>query len=321
MQNKEPVFKPPPKTKTSINRILFWITLVALVASWIVMTTRYVPVNEYDGLVAEHNKLVNDYNELSADYNELIAHYDEYGQQVEEYKKQIEAYLQNLPKLLEGAIVPPYILIKERKVDITFRNLDGNVEYWEIPAESLEAQIRVGWAMRDVDISAMQYLGLNEIANRFDSDSKYVNLVGHGQYLDYKPYVIKENFEPIASKFYSGHPDDESRIREVWNMVTQLNTYSKEIKETPRLPLETLLLGGGDCEDLAILTASMLRAMSANWSVQLVYMDADNPTDPKVINHVTVYVDTGSYTTFVESTSNSEMSPWQLVNGFYFELQ
>jgi len=128
-------------------------------------------------------------------------------------------------------------------------------------------------------------------------------------------------FEPIALKFFSRHSDDESRVREVWNMVTQLNTYCEEAMETPLLPLETLLLGGGDCEDLAILTASILKAMPADWNVSLVYMDADNPTSVNKLNHVTVYVDTGKYKTFVESTQGEIMCPWEEVNGFHLDLQ
>jgi hypothetical protein len=77
------------------------------------------------------------------------------------------------------------------------------------------------------------------------------------------------------------------------------------------------LLGGGDCEDTAILAASILDAMPTDWKVQLVYMDADNPQDPQTINHVLVYVDTGEYQTYIETTSNQQMTPYTQVEGFY----
>ncbi len=179
----------------------------------------------------------------------------------------------------------------------------------------------LGQFMRKVDISTLNYLGLQDIANRFTTGSKYVQLKGQGRSLDYRPYIMKDAFEPIASGFFSRHTDDENKVREVWNMVTQLNTYSKEITETPRLPLETLLLGGGDCEDLAILTASILKAMPAEWDISLVYMDADNPTNINEVNHVTVYVETEKYKTFVESTCGDTMSPWEEVDGFYLKVQ
>ena len=103
-------------------------------------------------------------------------------------------------------------------------------------------------------------------------------------------------------------------------MVTQLNTYSEDIEDTPRLPYETLLEGGGDCEDLAILTASILKAVNPEWNVSLVYMDLDNPTDLKDLNHVTVYVETNEISTFVEPTSKTQMDPFGTVDGYYLEI-
>lgn len=258
---------------------------------------------DYDRLVTEYNDLVYEYNELLSTHNELVDDYNELNTQ------------------FEGAIVPPYLLVESREVSLVFRNLDGNVENWHWGIEALETSIIWGWFMREVDISTLNYLGWHDVANRFSTGSKYVQLSGQGRYLDFRPYIMEDIFEPIASEFFSRHPNDESKIREVWNMVTQLNTYCEEITETPRLPLETLLLGGGDCEDLAILTASILKAMSSEWDVKLVYMDGDNPTNINEINHVTVQVDTGKYKTFVESTNDEIMCPWEEVNGFYLELQ
>lgn len=132
---------------------------------------------------------------------------------------------------------------------------------------------------------------------------------------------MKDPFQNMAQSFYTRYSDDESRIKEVWNMVTQLNRYTSEVIETPRLPLETLLLGGGDCEDLAILSASILKEMSPAWKVNLVYMDCANEINPEILNHVTVHVDTGTYKTFVECTQGNIMSPWEQVNGFYLEVK
>ncbi len=265
---------------------------------------------DYDRLVAEYNELLATHNELVDDYNELTTQFERYVEEVEEYSEQFE-----------GAIVPPYLLVEDREVNLVFRNLDEDLEYWNWKVEALETSVIWGWFMREVDISTLNYLGWHDIANRFSTGSKYVKLGRQGNYLDFRPYIMEDVFGPIPLEFFSRHPDDEDKIREVWNMVTQLNTYSKEITETPRLPLETLLLGGGDCEDLAILTASILKAMPGEWDVSLVYMDADNPTNFNEGNHVTVYVDTGKYKTFVESTQGEIMCPWENVDGFYFELQ
>ncbi len=271
---------------------------------------------DYDRLITEYNDSVYQYNELLASHNDLIDDYNELTTQFEQYVEEVEEYSEQF----EGAIVPPYLLVENREVNLVFHNLDGDLEYWNWKVEALEASVLRGYFMREMDISTLNYLGWHDIANRFTTDSKYVQLRGR-RALDFRPYIMEDAFEPIASEFFARHPDDESKIREVWNMVTQLNKYSTEITETPRLPLETLLLGGGDCEDLAILTASILKAMPAEWDVSLVYMDGDNPTNINELNHVTVYVDTGRYKTFVESTQGEIMNPWEEVDGFYLEVQ
>jgi|GEM_PF-3236133 len=278
-------------------------------------------VIEYSDLVDEYNELLSTHNELVDDYDELTVQFEQYVEQVEEYSEQLEEYVQNIPTLLEGAIVPPYLLVEGREVNLVFRDLDGNVEYWQWNVEALEASVIWGRFMREMDISDLEYLKLYDVASRFTTGSKYIHLEGQGNCLDFRPYIMEDIFEPIALEFFSRHSDDESKVREVWNMVTQLNTYCEEVMETPRLPLETLLLGGGDCEDLTILTASILKAMPAEWKVSLVYMDMDNPTSINKVNHVTVYVDTGKYKTFVESTNAETMCPWETVDGFYFEVQ
>ena len=50
-------------------------------------------------------------------------------------------------------------------------------------------------------------------------------------------------------------------------------------------------------------------------------MDANNPTDPKDVNHVIVWVETPSgYETFVDGTSKATMNPFAEVAGWYLEV-
>jgi hypothetical protein len=46
--------------------------------------------------------------------------------------------------------------------------------------------------------------------------------------------------------------------------------------------LETFAEAGGDCEDLTMLIASMLKASShtADWTIKMVYFDANNQDKP-----------------------------------------
>jgi len=224
----------------------------------------------------------------------------------------------SLQNQLSSAITPPYIAMKNRQAQWFFYNLDNQIDGYSLDADTLEANVVAGTLMRKLSIPEMNQLGLTSLSQRFTNGSKYINLGGQSNRLDCEPYVEPDNFKTIADDFYSSYPDDASRIKEVWNMVTQLCPYTNETTaSTPRLPVETLLFGGGDCKDLAILTASILREMSSSWKVEFVYMDADNPTSYKTINHVSVFVDTGTYKTFVESTEKEIMNPYQSVKGFY----
>ena len=102
-------------------------------------------VIEYSDLVYEYNELLATHNDLVDDYNELTTQVEQYVEQVEEYSEQLEEYVQNIPTLLEGAIVPPYLLVETREVNLVFRNLAGDVEYWQWNVEALEASIIWGY--------------------------------------------------------------------------------------------------------------------------------------------------------------------------------
>lgn len=138
--------------------------------------------------------------------------------------------------------------------------------------------------------------------------------------MDFRPYIDDYVFSNVISDLYNQYDSDEEFIYELWYMVAQLTTYSSDIEETPKYPLETLLSGGGDCEDTSILMASLLKAVPRNWEIELVYIDSNNPENPRTVNHVIVYVDTGFEKYFIETTSKTEMNPYDEVEGWYFEI-
>ena len=138
--------------------------------------------------------------------------------------------------------------------------------------------------------------------------------------MDFRSFIDSEPFTNVIGTLYQESESDDEFIREVWNIVTQLNIYSTEIEETPRYPLETFLAGGGDGEDSSILFASMIKSAPINWEVQLVYMDADNPENPQEVNHVLVFIDTGKEKYFIETTNNQEMQPYDYIDGWYLEI-
>lgn len=140
--------------------------------------------------------------------------------------------------------------------------------------------------------------------------------------LDYSEFVEKDVFKNVINTIYDSSKTDRENLEEIFNVNSQLTTYSSLLGGVPRYSLETLSEGGGDCGAKAVLVASLLKAVPQNWKVQLVYMDSDNPSNPKKVNHALVYVDTGAYKTFIETTAETNgLDSWtQEINGWYFDI-
>jgi hypothetical protein len=201
---------------------------------------------------------------------------------------------------------------------VTYETLGEETESWEWDSSALESQITWGSIVRRSTYEQLEYLGLDVFG--FEGNSKYRQLGNYGQFYQLSPFTIPSNFGPLSDRLYNRHQTDQKRIRAAWNFVTQLSDYVSEIKETPRFPLETLLMGGGDCEDSAILLGSILYSMAPEWDVKFWYIDAESPTDPRNINHVILSVDTERGERLIETTSNTAMTPYDEVNGFSVEI-
>lgn len=256
-------------------------------------------VFDYNTLNDEHQHLQNDYNVLNGEYSNLVTQYNQLGL---EYGNLSNEYNQYRTR----ALAPPYIYIHGRSVELAFLGSDNSLIRWHIPFESLEANIIRGYRSRNNQASLVS-LSLSE--------QETVQL------MDFRPYVDPQPFDEVISELYAKSARDSEFIYQVWQIIAQLTSYSTEINETPRYPLETLLSAGGDCEDTSILFASMIKAAPVDWEVSLVYIDSYNPTEPKEVNHVLVKVDTGVEVYLVETTSKDVMSPYiNGVRGWFFPV-
>jgi type II secretory pathway pseudopilin PulG len=247
---------------------------------------------DHRALVSQHNTLVDDYNKLVSEHNTLLGEYD---------------WLKSI------AITPPYILTNGRNVHLALKKIDGTIIYWDVPFSALEHNLERGNVLRDRINSGSQEYSLH-LRNTITDETFYVP--------DYRYFVDQSPFANVIGDLYAQSADSDAFIREVWNIVAQLTTYSADITDTPRYPLETLLAGGGDCEDTAILFASMVLAAPVDWKVQLVYMDGDHPTSPLTMNHLSVHVVTDRSAYDVETTSKAEVDPYpDGVNGWYYDVE
>jgi hypothetical protein len=210
-------------------------------------------------------------------------------------------------EVVENLARRPYL--ENRDVIMSFLRSNGTWHSWSVPLDAVVSQAYLGWYKKET--GDFEYVDLR--------DNKTGEL---HRLIDFRPFIIENNFENVMTNLYHDlGNNDQAFVHEVWYIVTQLTIYQSEIEETPRFPLDTFAGGGGDCEDLAILIASMLKAAPADYTIKLVYMDADNPTDPTEVNHVIVWVETpNGYKTFVDGTSHTEMCLFTEVVGWYFEV-
>jgi hypothetical protein len=225
----------------------------------------------YQSLYADHNQLLEKYNALAGDYN----------------------YLDSI------AIRPPYIFVHDREVETTFYDVNGQLIYWSTPFSGLEYAIETGSNTRR--------------RMRDDDWYKYIVYFADGQPMeipDFSVFIDPDPFDQVMPGIYKSSSSAYDFVYRTWHIIGQLANYATEDVETPRYPYETLLAGGGDCEDLSILFASMIRAAPVGWDVELVYIDSKSPLYPVDPDHVLVYIDTGQETFLVETTSDVEMLPY-----------
>ena len=197
----------------------------------------------------------------------------------------------------------PKTTITDQAINWDVSDSKGNRYSWSMPIESYENLIR--------------FPGPTNILRLDNTQTGETYTVR-----DYTPFV-RNGFSNVIDQIYDNLQDKSQFPYEIWYIVSQLTTYSYDIGEDPRWALETLSRGGGDCEDTAILIAEMLKSSkhTTNWKIELVYFDADNPNDPKTMNHVAVHVDDGTYDYILESTAKNDPYAWKDgVRGWFFKV-
>jgi len=245
------------------------------------------------------------YTELEEEYSELS---DEY----------YEIYANNLRLMFNKSfsLEPPYISVSNRTVYLFFKRMDGSINSWTIPFESLETETHEGYYARELAPDSIPEVECTNVYGKVFVGQDYRHFVNGWEWEDVIGVLYKES--EGGSEEYP--LEGELFIREVWNIVTQLSLNTPDIEETPRYPLETFLAGGGDCEDTSILFASLIRAAPVDWNISFVYTDSKTPSVPRKFDHVLVSVDTGVKKYFIDTTQHIEMEPLTNVTGCSFEV-
>ena len=110
-------------------------------------------------------------------------------------------------------------------------------------------------------------------------------------------------------------------------MRRQLTTYGKPyaLDDITQWPIETITSTVGNCRDFTVLMASLLKAGNIfadyGMKISIFYIDASNPENPKIPNHVLLYITYADGTRqCLDSTAVNEMCPWPKVVGWAFDI-
>ncbi|MBE2223478.1 MAG: hypothetical protein IAF02_18200 [Anaerolineae bacterium] len=267
----------------------------------------------YNNLVAQYNDLNGRYTALEQEHNTLVTSYNSLNQNYTTLQVDYNSLFAKYNNLKAIALEPPYIHVTgERTIDLVFYRSNGEIDGWTVPFETLEANVVRGNSSRN-----------NILMNMFNRVKLEGLQAANTTSPDFRVFVDPEPFKQVVGDLYYQSSSEQAFIYELWFITTQLTSYNSEMEETPRYPLETFLAGGGDCEDTAILLASMLKAAPQNWEVSLVYMDSYNPYQVVRPNHVMVHVRTGSRDYLIETTNHTNMEPYgqQMVDGWYLLVE
>ena len=285
------------KTKVGLIICVVLIVILAISNFWF-YTSLQNQRQQYNMLNTNFQNLQQDYDTLSTNYDNLQQDYDSLGDGydtlytiheglIEEYDSLYAIY----ESLLE-AIKEPRTTIVGGNVTWRFTTLDGTLEEWYMPIETYVYYVNK------------------------PKPEEYHYLTTDGQSFEIRKmelFVEPEFFSEVIGSLTEGNTASEF-VREVFNLRVQLTLYSEDITDTPQWSGETMTIGTGDCEDFAILVASLLVAGNEythyGMTVQMVYMDAYNPTNPQTVNHVMLYITyEDGPSQFVDSTSTTALSP------------
>jgi hypothetical protein len=219
-------------------------------------------------ITEEYEKLSDDINELTKENEQLDTELsiiqEDYSILSEDYDKLKENFedLQGIYELLRSEHEE---LLED--FEASFGGLDINPE--SIPIIEREYSWDYEFETQNISLFIPEPL-----YNYYSSKERYptndYSIYVVNPYDDQYVRVLTSEFDIIAVE---NGLSDEEKINVLISFVQDLHYVADDsttsFDEYPRFPIETLVEGGGDCEDTSILMASMLRAM--NFSVALVY--------------------------------------------------
>jgi hypothetical protein len=236
--------------------------------------TEYI-VPEIEGLQDAVDQLNSDYEDLTGEFNALTEDHEELNQQLQDLQEEHTDLIGDQEELMSDyeALTEQYEqLLSEYETllsdyEAAFGGLDISPE--SIPVLEKLYTWEWGGVERSVTITVPE-----QLYDYYSEKERY-------QTTDYRGYILHPSddmyVEALVYEFNLIQVDegltDENKtdlvISFIQNMEYELDADSKGVTEYPRFPVETLVDGGGDCEDTGILMASLLDVMGYNVSLIL----------------------------------------------------
>jgi hypothetical protein len=264
---------------------LFLVAVILLSAALALSGWEYSKVRQ---LEHEFASLKDQYELLQDNYEELKGRYGKVW--TEQQATSLE---------LEQPLTVPYTSISEGEITWVWKDMDENLHKWVMPMDNYRSWVNTPKPRKTV---ALQCNG--EICTM----------------LDYRPYVHPDEFSEVIPGLYQEGSGGREFVQEAFNLVSQLTIYSEDIGEVPRWPIETLTEGKGDCEDLTILLASLLKAAPYPYKLSFVYIDVDNPTEPQYPDHVILAIEHEDWKVFAECSNDQGWNFYHHIKGWFFKL-
>lgn len=224
-----------------------------------------------------------------------------------EYHVRVQSFFQNFNSTIQQDVqiekCKPLTSIKNGTYFWNFCDSKGNQYTWSMPTTGYDYNIKRSFPV--------DHISINEPDGRV------------AVFPDYSKFV-EPSFSGVIDKVYDNAGSDQQFLYETWFIVSQMTTYSQDITNSNLWPLQTFSDAKGDCKDLSILLASMIRSSShtKDWKVYLGILDANNPSDPKIYNHMMVSVHIGNETHFIEATQKQNgLDYWKvMLNGYWLTV-
>ena len=281
--------------------------------------------DKYNSKIRDYSELVDDYNIMNKGHDKQIdvlnneifnleensrhwedqtyEYYDKYNSKIRDYSELVGEY-----NLIYDEASKPRLEIEKTKIKWTIKDSKGK-------------NYGINWHVK-------QYEDLKVYSDKKSLTQKpvYLNLDGQKiTSIGLDGFVNGGTFGCCIDDIYDNSNSNSDFIFEVWYIVSQMTIYDLDVNRESegRFALETLVRGGGDCEDLVILIAEMLKSSShtKDWDIQYVYMDSENHLDPQTVNHVILYVNDGTYNYYIEATGKPDLNYYpDGIVGWYFDV-